>query len=171
MIAPPVRPAAGAGAHRFIWNLQGPKPRSFAADATIAAIPHDTPLQPQGPTVPPGTYTVTLSADGVQQTRTLVLREDPRVSVSTGDLQAQYALAVEIGALTDKAYAAAERVRTRNAGLAQDLERVNGRLAQLLSAVENGDGAPTAVQRAALREYRAALEALVRQGQAGGSPR
>ncbi len=168
-IAPQARPDASAGAHRFVWDLRAPAPRTFSPYATIAAIPHDTPLQPEGATVPPGTYSVTLDAGGAKQTRALVVRQDPRVPVATRDLQAQYDLANEIAGLVNASYAAAERVRPRNAALAAQLERINGRLAQLIGAVENGDGAPTAVQRATMQEYRTALDALLRQ--AGGAPK
>jgi len=162
-IAPQARPDASAGAHRFVWDLHAPAPRTFGPYATIAAIPHDTPLQPEGATVPPGTYSVTLDAGGAKQTRALLVREDPRVQVATRDLQAQYDLASEIAALVNDSYAAAQRARPHDAALASRLERLNGRLAQLIGAVENGDGAPTAVQRAVLREYRTALDALLRQ--------
>jgi photosystem II stability/assembly factor-like uncharacterized protein len=165
-IAPQARPDASAGAHRFVWDLHAPAPRTFSPYATIAAIPHETPLQPEGPTVPPGTYSVTLAADGAKQTRALVVRQDPRVPAAARDLQAQYDLAGEIATLADAAYAAAERVRPRDAALTSRLERINGRLAQLIGAVERGDGAPTAVQRATLQEYRTALDALLRR--AGG---
>jgi photosystem II stability/assembly factor-like uncharacterized protein len=164
-IAPPERPAASAGAHRFVWNLQTAMPHVLETGATIAAIPHDTPLEPEGVTVPPGTYTVTLDAGGAKQTRTLVLHQDPRTNVTPRELQAQYALASAIAARIDEAYAAAQRVRTHDAALFAQLARANGRLAQLLGAVESGDGAPTAVQRAAFRERASALDALLRQAE------
>jgi photosystem II stability/assembly factor-like uncharacterized protein len=161
-IAPQTRPDATAGAHRFVWDLHVAAPRTVSPSATIAAIPHDTPLQPEGPTVPPGTYTVMLNAGGATQQRTLIVREDPRVHVADRDLQEQFGLANEIVAQVNASYAAAERARPRDAALASRLDRLNGRFAQLLDAVERGDGAPTAVQRATLREYRAAFDALLR---------
>ena len=162
-IAPPPRLAASAGAHRFVWNLKSPAPRTFAPNATIAAIPHDTPLEPEGPTVPPGTYGVTLDADGVKRTHMLVIRQDPRAPVAQRALQSQYDLASAISRQTDAAYAAAQRVRARDAALAAKLEVANGRLAQLLGDVQSGDGAPTAVQRASFAQRSSALGALLRQ--------
>ena len=162
-IAPPVRADASAGAHRLVWDLRVPAPRSFEPYATIAAIPHGTPLEPEGPTVPPGTYSVTLNADGREQTRTLIVRQDPRTNVAPRDLQAQYELAVAISRATDAAYAAAQRARAHDAALAAQLERANARLAQVLGDVQLGDGAPTAVQRAAFAERSSALDALLRQ--------
>ena len=162
-IAPPRLLPGRAGAHRFVWNLQAAKPRTAEPSPTIAAIPHDTPLEPEGPTVPPGTYTVTLDVDGVRQTRALVVRQDPRTPVALRDLQAQFELARTIAAQADAAYEAAQRVRARDPGLAQQLERSNAQLARLLSVVETGDGAPTAVQRAAYEERTRVLRALLAQ--------
>ena len=168
-IAPPVRLAASAGAHRFLWNLQATAPRTFGPGPTIAAIPHDTPLGPEGPTVPPGTYAVTLDAGGMKQTRALVVAQDPRVEVATSALRAQYAFATAIAARMELAYDASERVRPRDADLARKLARSNGQLAQLLGSVENGDGAPTGTQRGVFRVLSAALDALL--GQAAPAPK
>jgi photosystem II stability/assembly factor-like uncharacterized protein len=162
-IVAPVRPDASAGAHRFVWNLRAAKPRTYGTGPTIAAIPHDTPLEPEGALVLPGTYTVTLDADGTRQTRRLAVREDPRVHVTPFALRAQYELASEIARLADAAYADAERVRPRDTALSRALARANGGLARLMIAVESADGAPTATQLAAFRAQTTALAALQRQ--------
>jgi photosystem II stability/assembly factor-like uncharacterized protein len=162
-IAPHVRPQASAGAHRFVWDLHLAAPRTFSPSATIAAIPHATPLEPEGPRVPPGRYAVTLEAGGATQTRLLEVSEDPRVSVTDGALDAQYQLARAITQRIDEAFDAAQRVRPRAAALATQLARANAQLAQLLGAVEIGDGAPTALQRATFATRAHALDALLRQ--------
>ncbi|HWT06370.1 MAG TPA: hypothetical protein VN224_11480 [Xanthomonadales bacterium] len=168
-IAPPVRLDASAGAHRYVWNLQARAPRTFGPGPTIAAIPHDTPLEPEGPTIPPGAYAVTLDAGGTKQTRTLIVLQDPRVNVADGDLVTQYSLAMLIATRVDVAYDAAERVRARDPKLAAKLQRINGQLAQLLGSVENGDGAPTNTQRSVFRAQSAALDKLLEQ--AGPAPK
>nr|MDQ6927015.1 glycoside hydrolase [Candidatus Eremiobacteraeota bacterium] len=162
-IAPPVRLDASAGAHRFVWNLQAPAPRTFRPGPTIAAIPHDTPLEPEGPTVPPGTYVVTLDAGGTKQTRALAVQQDPRVNVAAGDLTAQYSVALLIASRMNVAYDTAQRVRARDPKLASKLERINGQLGQTLGSVENGDGAPTATQRNVFFKQRTALNVLLEQ--------
>lgn len=144
-IAPPVRPDASAGAHRFVWDLHAPPPRTFERGPAIAALPHGTPLEPEGPFVPPGTYTVTLDAGGVKQTRALIVRPDPRVHVGRA-VGAQYAIATHIIVEINLAYDAAERVRAHNPALAKKLEVVNGQLARTLGSVEKGDGEPTRAQ-------------------------
>jgi photosystem II stability/assembly factor-like uncharacterized protein len=162
-IAPPPHLDAGAGAHRFVWDLHLAAPRTYSPSATIAAIPHATPLEPEGPFVPPGRYAVTLDAGSGPQTRALEVREDPRVSVTTRALDEQYALARALAERIDRAYAAAERVRPRSPELATKLARANAQLAQLLGAVETGDGAPSALQRATFALRSQALDALLRQ--------
>jgi photosystem II stability/assembly factor-like uncharacterized protein len=161
-IAPPVRLDAGAGAHRFVWDLHLAPPRAFEREPTIAAIPLGTPLEPQGPLVPPGSYAVTLEADGVRSSATLVVRQDPRLPVPDPALRAQFALARAIAAAMEATYASAERVRPNDRALAARFERANGRLAQVLGEVESGDGPPTEVQRGAFHDQQRAIDALVR---------
>ncbi len=135
-IAPPLRPDATAGAHRFVWDLRERKPRTFDTGPTIAAVPHETPLEPEGVLVPPGTYTVTLDADGTRQSRPLVVREDPRARVTPSALRAQYELATALARLADDAYAAAQRVRSSDAARSRAFARANGGFALLMLAVE-----------------------------------
>ncbi|HEX3469017.1 MAG TPA: hypothetical protein VHT05_13145, partial [Candidatus Elarobacter sp.] len=163
-IATPVRLDPAAGAHRFVWNLREPKPQTFGTGPTIAAVPHDTPLEPEGVVVPPGTYTVTLDADGVRRTQALVVREDPRVHVTAAALQAQYELADALARLADTAYAAAQRARPSDAARSRELARANGGFARLMMAVEAGDGAPNATLLAAFRMQAKAFAALAHRG-------
>lgn len=72
---PPQSLSAAKGSHRFIWDLRLP-----ASDSGLgmSAIWLDTPTS-RGAFVPPGNYTVRLTADGVPHTQPLVLRPDPRI--------------------------------------------------------------------------------------------
>ncbi|HTW83630.1 MAG TPA: hypothetical protein VMD91_06150 [Candidatus Sulfotelmatobacter sp.] len=162
-LAPPTRPSAAAGVHRFVWDLHLPRPRSEDYFPTIAAIPHATPLEPQGPRIPPGTYTVTLDADGARSSRSLLVREDPRVVVTSADLQAQYALANAIVADANATYDAGRRVAKTNALLSRNLARANGTLIGLLFTIEGADAAPTPSQRAAYATAHAHAAALLAQ--------
>ncbi|MGB6714483.1 MAG: hypothetical protein WBE30_12730, partial [Candidatus Cybelea sp.] len=72
-------PVAEAGAHRFVWD--------FHQDA------------PDGPLVPPGTYTVRLSVNGATFTRSAQVLRDPRLPATDADLRAQYDLATRVAAL------------------------------------------------------------------------
>jgi photosystem II stability/assembly factor-like uncharacterized protein len=134
--------------------------------------------------VPPGTYTVRLTADGRAQEQEIEVRPHPWIDdVTVADLEEQYAFAKRIQARVDeanRAVIAVRRMRTRLEKLADELDdadyraaaerlaanaaaveadiyqvrnrsgqdplnfpiKVNNRLANLLSMVERGDGAP-----------------------------
>ncbi len=55
------------------------RPLSMRHEYPIAAVPHDTPRGPLGPTVLPGTYRVRLTVDGKPCTAPLTVKMDPRV--------------------------------------------------------------------------------------------
>ncbi|MGN6059547.1 MAG: hypothetical protein ACTHOI_13310, partial [Sphingomicrobium sp.] len=72
--------SAAQGAHRWVWDLRRPRPKAVTYNYSIAAVwGLDTPLDPRGQFVEPGRYTVTLSADGREQTVPLEVLPDPRV--------------------------------------------------------------------------------------------
>jgi photosystem II stability/assembly factor-like uncharacterized protein len=78
---------AGAGHHRFVWDLRYAPPRGSRRTHAIAAVYQKTPSGPAGPFVHPGSYTVRLTVDGVVSQRTLEVRLDPRVAIAAGDLR------------------------------------------------------------------------------------
>ena len=75
---------AGAGMHRFIWDLRYPGPwEKGTRRAGRGAL---------GPLAVPGTYTVRLTVDGASERASLLLRADPRVTadgVTQADLEHQ----------------------------------------------------------------------------------
>jgi len=88
-IGPPQVLAIGRGHHRYVWDLRYPPPPGSSREFAIAAVFGRTPSSPRGPWVPPGTYTVRLTADGSVLERRLEVRMDPRVRVSSEDLLLQ----------------------------------------------------------------------------------
>ena len=48
--------SGGAGMHRWVWDLHGAPLESLRHGFPIAAVPHDTPRLPEGPSALPGTY-------------------------------------------------------------------------------------------------------------------
>ncbi|HEV2691018.1 MAG TPA: glycoside hydrolase [Bryobacteraceae bacterium] len=82
--------STGAGMHRWVWDLHDPAPDSTRHDYPIAAIPHDTPRSPLGPTVLPGTYSVRLTVDGKTSSAPLTIKMDPRVKTSAVGLQKKF---------------------------------------------------------------------------------
>ncbi len=102
---PPHALPASPGFHRFVWNLRYAQPRAIHYTYSIAAVwGKGTPALPLGPYVLPGTYTVTLSANGVDQSAKLVVTEDPRVRTSATDLRASLALSERIVPALDTAW-------------------------------------------------------------------
>ncbi|MBV9063523.1 MAG: hypothetical protein JOY77_11445, partial [Alphaproteobacteria bacterium] len=96
-INPPDQLAATSGMHRFIWSLRYARPDAAEYSYSIAAVwGHGTPVEPQGPWVLPGTYTVVLTVNGQRNTVPLNVSEDPRVQVATASLQASLALSQKI---------------------------------------------------------------------------
>ncbi|HEX3465929.1 MAG TPA: hypothetical protein VHS78_17915 [Candidatus Elarobacter sp.] len=99
----PQRPSAQPGMHRFAWDFHA------AGSATGRRRRGGA-----GPLVPPGRYTVGLTAGGRTMTQPIVIRRDPRLHATDADLRAQYALAREIDALLARVQAAvAESVEAR----------------------------------------------------------
>jgi hypothetical protein len=111
-----VRPArtlsAGAGMHRFVWDLTYPAPDVLTRDYPISAIFHDTPLYPMGATALPGQYTLILTVNAKQYTQPLNIRMDPRVKTAPEDLRRQFELDREIAEALHKDYEALQQVRS-----------------------------------------------------------
>src|SRR5439155_3698716 len=150
---PFTRPATDAGMHRFVWDLHDAPPAALEHNYPISAIAGDTPREPRGPWVLPGTYTVRLSAAGHAIDHPLVIRMDPRVHVTALALGQQHALATRITAAMTRDTAALfavrvarDQVKARRAqasGAASDsLDAIDQRLA----AIETGAGGPRSAE-------------------------
>ena len=173
---------AGAGHHRFVWDLRYPLPPLEAYDYTIAAIAgQGTVEDPLGPLVLPGGYRVTLGVDGGSLRQSLDVRLDPRVTVSDTALRAQLGLALAIWNAMGDALALARTARSVTRQLealpagrldpatADTARAVQGRIERLLEPLDAGDLAgledavtgadrePTAQDRAAFTELVARL--------------
>jgi len=169
----PVKP----GLTHLIWDLQTDPAPTFPGMILWGA-------RTMAPKVPPGTYTVRMTADGRRQTTTLEVRANPWITdVTVADMQEQYAFGREIQAKVSEANSAVIAIRrakiqledrleqSDDSALAQAGERwetnaseveaniyqvrnrsnqdplnfpikVNNRIANLLSMLERGDGAP-----------------------------
>ncbi len=112
---------AGAGHHRFAWDLRYAPPAGVAHDLSITAVGHRTPPGPFGPFVAPGRYTVALTVDGVAVTQPLIVRLDPRVTTPLADIARQTALSMRAYAAFNRlaTLGAALDARLQNAGLAE----------------------------------------------------
>jgi hypothetical protein len=90
-----------AGMHRWVWDLRAAAPTAMHYDYPIAAVPHRTPLAPQGPLVVPGLYSVRLTVDGKSETASLTVKMDPRVHMSQAELEALHAAQTNMAASLD----------------------------------------------------------------------
>jgi photosystem II stability/assembly factor-like uncharacterized protein len=171
-IVPPPVPSAQPGFHRFVWNLR-------AGTASEA------------PFVPPGRYTIRLMTSAGTFTQTVVVLRDPRGAATDADLRAQYTLARDAAALTDRvnaAIAAATALRTKHPALASGIDAIAGEslhddpdnstgtplrffttlryyavvLTELRGAVESAPAAPTADARSAWVRLRGGAERALR---------
>jgi photosystem II stability/assembly factor-like uncharacterized protein len=109
--------SADAGPHRFIWDLHYPPPPGQTRTFPISAIIHDTPSEPRGPLVLPGTYTVRLTVDGQVHTQPMVVKMDPRVKTPAKGLEQQFSLSMECFQGMQAIYEASEKVRKLQAQL------------------------------------------------------
>jgi photosystem II stability/assembly factor-like uncharacterized protein len=86
-VRPPSRLSTEPGMHRWVRDLHYAAPASMRHEYPIAAIPHDTPRGPLGPTVLPGTYQVRLTLDSKSLSAPLTIKMDPRVKTPAAGLQ------------------------------------------------------------------------------------
>jgi photosystem II stability/assembly factor-like uncharacterized protein len=133
-VRPPTTLGTTAGMHRVVWDLHYPPVPALRHDYPIAAVPYDTPREPRGPWVLPGTYRVRLSVAGQRYAQPLVVRLDPRLAPPAGALARQFALAgrvidalvrdsvalAELGAFHTELKAARQRAGTAPLGAVLD---------------------------------------------------
>jgi len=117
--APPAVLDAGAGLHRFVWDVRGEDPLTLTygyfggklnyTEYTLPdhSIPGQTPRQqPVGALVPPGAYEAVLTVDGKQYRQKLEIVLDPRVHTSESDLTEQWNVAQAISRAMEASYKA-----------------------------------------------------------------
>jgi hypothetical protein len=91
-----------AGMHRWVWDLHYPPPTSIRHEYPIAAVPHDTPRFPLGPTAMPGQYTVRLTVNGKSYTAPVIVKMDPRVKTSTVSLAKKFQAETRLAAIVSQ---------------------------------------------------------------------
>jgi len=177
-----------AGLNRFVWDLRYPTPNSLTHSYPSAAVPGETPTQPEGPLALPGKYEVRLIVGGRTYAQPLELAMDPRVNASADDLAHQFELERRIAQDLDRSYAAVDEIKAAReqlkargdsrepsaARLDQELAdlagstdphpgdntlgELNAALASLQPAVDSADTSPTAEEKAAFARLHRALE-------------
>lgn len=108
-----------AGIQRAEWDLTGERPARVKN--TKAEGSSDT-----GARVPPGTYTLELSADGAKATTSLVVKPDPRVSISAEALNSQYAFADRVSRTIGRLVGEVDAMRSVREQLAARIHALDG---------------------------------------------
>jgi len=99
------QPLTNAGLTRFTWDLRYPNHTTFPGMILWSGAN-------QGPMAVPGTYQVRLTADGKTFTQSFAVEKNPLYSdVTQADLEAQFALAMQIRNKTSEANEAVIRIR------------------------------------------------------------
>ena len=92
-----------AGLNRFVWDLHYPdtkQPKDIINDEGST----------RGPFVTPGKYGVRLTAAGQTQTRSFIVRGDPRLTTTQADYDAQLALSLDVQKKTNELSDAIQRI-------------------------------------------------------------
>jgi len=173
------RLSAAAGGHRLVWDLRYARPRAPSYSYSIAAVRTEgTPIEPQGPLVLPGTYHVTLSANGTSVSRPLTVVGDPRVRLPESGYREQLGLTRTAITQMARAMNASEEIaRQRAARPAKDaiadslgaivgeagggLRAVTGNLASLVRGLQEADAAPTRGMQDAVGACAAEVDRLI----------
>jgi photosystem II stability/assembly factor-like uncharacterized protein len=109
--------SAAPGMHRFIWDLTYPAPDVLEHEYPISAIYHDTPRYPLGATVVPGNYKLVLTAGRQTYSQLLSIRMDPRVKITSSDLDRHFDLDRKIADALHRDYEALQQIRSVRAQL------------------------------------------------------
>jgi hypothetical protein len=144
-----------AGLNRFVWDLRYPDPEQLLYtyygihvnyfEYTLAdhAIAHNTPWhEPQGPMAMPGQYEVRLTAGGQTYRQPITVKLDPRLQVSTQELQRQLDLAQELAAGMKATYEGYNQAAKLHSELADRLAALKqpGKSRETLAAAAALDG-------------------------------
>jgi len=110
-----------AGMNRAVWDLRYTKPSQFGPYATnaypISALYGNTPAEPRGPLVAPGTYEVRLTVAGKTYKQTLQVTMDPRIKTPPQGIAEQRDLGVKILDSMTASYTANRQVADVRAAL------------------------------------------------------
>jgi hypothetical protein len=126
-----------AGLQRFVWDLKYAPPPAFNHEFPISAIYMDTPLEPLGPAVAPGMYTVKLTINGQTQSQSMTVKIDPRVKTDANGLAQQFNLSLEAYNGMVQSYKTIAEVRKLREQIKTAIDRVGrGPLAETLNALD-----------------------------------
>jgi photosystem II stability/assembly factor-like uncharacterized protein len=121
---PPPRLPNRTGMNRFSWNLRSEDAVGFTGMIFWAG-------GTTGPVIPPGTYSVRITAGDNTETQTFQVLRDPRGNATQADLDAQYAFLLQVRDKTSEANNAVRTIRNVKAQLAERRGKAGARGAAL----------------------------------------
>jgi photosystem II stability/assembly factor-like uncharacterized protein len=123
-----VRPSpilsAKTGFHRFVWDLRYTPPKALEHEYPIAAIYCNTPREPRGTIVLPGTYRVKLTVGGKIYSQLLTVVMDPRIKTPWPGLLQQFQVSQHLSQLINQDFDAISQINTLRERI-QNLSRQN----------------------------------------------
>ncbi len=124
-------PEEGGQIHRVKWDLAHPPPPTEEDDddEEEGVVEPDTilpeieyPLDPKGPFVQPGTYTVTLQADDAEASETVEVRGDPEIAITAEEWRQREEFLVDLLDAQRNIFRAAQRADSLHEALEEERE-------------------------------------------------
>jgi photosystem II stability/assembly factor-like uncharacterized protein len=127
---------AGAGMHRWVWDLHYATPDSLRHDYPISAVPGDTPRLPLGASTLPGKYTVRLTVNGNSSSEPLLVKMDPRVKTPAAGLTQLFEMQMRLAEMMTQSTEAVTQARSATEALEKLSSHASGPVAAEIAAMQ-----------------------------------
>ena len=132
------QPVVRGSIQRLAWDLKYPPPSSQQNESKTEGLqkpkPEDIlpkpahPLDPQGPSVSPGLYSVTIAAGNETSTQPIRVNPDPKLNLKVGDYRQQEKFLVKLMVIYENAYAMNEKLKSKIKDLEEILDKDDEKL-------------------------------------------
>ena len=132
------QPVVKGSIQRLAWDLKYPPPSSQQNESKTEGLqkpkPEDIlpkpahPLDPQGPSVSPGLYSVTIAAGNETSTQPIRVNPDPKLNLKVGDYRQQEKFLVKLMVIYENAYAMNENLKIKIKDLEEILDKDDEKL-------------------------------------------
>ena len=132
------QPVVKGSIQRLAWDLKYPPPSSQQNESKTEGLqkpkPEDIlpkpahPLDPQGPSVSPGLYSVTIAAGNETSTQPIRVNPDPKLNLKVGDYRQQEKFLVKLMVIYENAYAMNEKLKIKIKELEEILDKDDEKL-------------------------------------------
>ena len=132
------QPVVRGSIQRLAWDLKYPPPSSQQNESKTEGLkkpkPEDIlpkpahPLDPQGPSVSPGLYSVTIAAGKETSTQPIRVNPDPKLNLKVGDYRQQEKFLVKLMVIYENAYAMNENLKIKIKELEEILDKDDEKL-------------------------------------------